>query len=254
MKSTSMRAICARVLLCGLLFFAGSVPAGAQTFPTSGWLPLTQSGIALTDPSGDESPAVPGIDIVGDKNDPAAFIASDASFLYFRLRLAGNPVSPINHHFTSYAWTCLLDIDADPTSYELLTALDGITVGGSVDLYQNTTTSKADSIDDLAEVAITSYAVATNAESLSAGTAVGGGADYFADWAVAWADLPGLSKLAPFRLVCGSSTAQARLTAGDVLDFGSGSASFSATAVDSVLCGDGGCTYDAVFHDGFEGP
>lgn len=243
-----------RIVCCMLL---GIGTGHAQTFSGVTWLPLTQQGGAYADPY--DATLTPDVDIVGDRSNPAAFIASDAGFLYFRLRLTGTPISPINHRFTSNAWACLLDADADPSTYELLTAVDGKVVPNVVALYQNTSTSKPDSIDDPAETLLTTYSVANGAaEVIDAKSALGGPpaqTNYFVDWAVAWSDLAvSLQTGSPFRLVCGSSTAETSLTAGDVLDNGSGSVSFSATASDAVFCDAGGCNYDAVFKDGFEGP
>lgn len=229
--------------------------AGAQTFPTTGWLPLTQGRAVLADPF-DNTFANSAIDVVGDKNNPGALVASDADYLYFRLRVAGNPVSPITHHYYGYLWSCLLDLDQDPQTYELLAGLDALGSSKTVDLDQNTATGTPDDIGDAAETQLVSYDAAVNAQSAPAGSALGGGTDYFVDWAIAWANLDsgGLAKSTAFRLVCGTSTSAVSLSGSDVLDNGQGSKSFSADASDTLVCNDSGCRYDAVFSDGFEGP
>jgi len=239
-------------VLCGSLLL-GAGNGAAQTFPAAGWLPLTQQGNVLGDPNDSATLTPPGIDVVGDKTLPAAYVAGDANYLYFRLRVAGTPLKTGRPGYLAFAWTCLLDTDADPQTYELLAELNGAT--SSADLWQNTTTVKSDDISDPAETQLATYPAGV--ENSPAGSGLGGGTDYFVDWAVAWADVgaAGFSKNAPFRLVCGSSTMQGALIAGDVLDNGSGSVSLSATASDSVWCNDVGCTYyDPIFKDGFEGP
>jgi hypothetical protein len=242
-----------RTAACLLIAFAAD--AGAQTFPGSGWLPLTQGGAVLADPF-DNTFANPAIDVVGDKDNPGAFVASDAGYLYFRVRVAGNPVSPITHHYSGYLWSCLLDFDQDLQTYELLTGLDALASSKTVDLDQNIATGTPDDVGDAAETQLVSYDAAVNAQSAPSGSALGGGNDYFVDWAIAWANLNsgGLAKSTAFRLVCGTSTSAVSLSGGDALDSGLGSKSFSADASDTLLCSDSGCQYDALFNDGFEGP
>ena len=251
----------ARLTFCGLMLGA-MAPVGAQVFPTSGWLPLTQQGVILGDPDDSATLSPPSIDVVGNKTYPAAFVASDASYVYFRLRVADDPykLTP-PAKFRPYTWVCLLDVDSDPQTYELLTALDGVASPSSVNLEQNTSTIKLDSIDDPAEATLITYATASHAQvpPLAAASSLGGATDYFADWAVDWVDLAAaaptaLAKNAPFRVVCGTGTSENSLSGGDVLDNGSGAVSFSTDASDTMFCGDGGCQYDAIFKDGFEGP
>src|SRR5262249_14226216 len=90
MAWNSVRRGGSRMLASACLLCTGVTPATAQTFPTSGWLPLTQHGAILGDPF-DGTFAVPGIDLVGDKSNPAAFVASDSGYLYFRVLVASNP-------------------------------------------------------------------------------------------------------------------------------------------------------------------
>ena len=247
-----------QIVFCALLFVVAS--ARAQTFPGSGWLPLTRQGSVYTDPANDESPTLtPGIDVVGDKTYPGGYIASDASCVYFRLRLAQTPgKSGGRPGYLPYAWTCLLDTGVPAQTYALLTTLDGST--SNVGLWQNTSTAKADDIKDPAETPLAAYPVTSaNAEYFSAGSSVGGTADYFVDWAVPWADMnPAFAKGTPFRLACGSSTVAGALVAGDVLDNADDTVtpatSLAATESDAMLCGDAGCQYDAIFNNGFEGP
>ena len=249
-------------MLAGGSLLIGGHAMAQVAFPANG-LALTQNAVPIGDTAGDESPSLLAIDIVGDKaTSPAAYVASDATSLYFRLRLADTPRDPIHptRFVLGYAWTCLIDTYSGFASYEILTAVDAVASGfGTVDLYQNTTpASKTDSIDDPAETQLASYAASANAASGTAGSSIGGGltGDYFIDWAVAWADMApaNFGKGAPFRLVCGTSTVQYQLTAGDILDRGIFTGSFSNAASDAMECDDNGCRYDAIFKSDFEGP
>lgn len=252
MQWQTSRGMSARPIFCALLLGIGQSVC-AQTFPSAGWLPLTQQTNPLGDPL-DGTFSAP-LEIVGDKGAPGAFVASDASYLYFRLRVAASPYHTAVHHLYTYLWACLLDIDQAPQTYELLVGLDGAVVPNTVDLDQNTSTAVADDLGDPAETPRASYDAAIYAQYAPSASTLGGGTDYFVDWAVAWTDLNagGLAKAAAFRAVCGTSTNALNLSSGDVLDGGSGSKSFSADSSDAVVCDDAGCRYDTVFADGFEG-
>jgi hypothetical protein len=244
----------ARKTFCGLWFIAAAATGHAQLAPTGpGLLPLTQQGTILGD-SFDSNPLA-ALDVVGDKNTPGAYVGSDADYMYFRLRIAGSPYKTAVHHYYPDLWACLLDIDQNPQTYELLAGVDGTVVPNTVDLQQNTATATADDVSDQTESTLVTYDAALNSQYASSGSSLGGAVDFFFDWQVAWTDLTaaGLSPGKPFRLVCGTSTSATSLSGGDVLDGGSGSKSFSADASDAVLCDANGCIYDAVFKDGFEG-
>jgi hypothetical protein len=243
------------------MLFNGQGVAQEIVFPSKG-LPLTRNAAAISDPASDGTPSLPAIDVVGDTGaNPAAYVASDATNLYFRMRLANTPRDPIkpSRFVLGYAWTCLIDTYSGVASYEILTEVDAVTTGiATVYLYQNITpASKPDSIDDPAETQLASY-VANNANAASSatGSTFGGTTNYFIDWAVAWTDMApaGFNKGAPFRLVCGTSTTEHQLTAGDIVDDGTLNGSFSMSASDAMFCDDTGCQYDAIFKDGFEGP
>ena len=235
------------------VLMAFAADASAQSFP-GGWLPLTQHNAELGDPF-DNTFAIPAIDIVGNKVNPGAYVASDVGYLYFRLRIAGSPLNIASHYYP-YLWACLLDVDADPQTYELLAGVDGLGSPKTVDLDQNTATGTPDDIGDPAETQLIAYDAAINAQNAPAGSALGGGTDYFLDWAIAWTDLNtgGLAQSTAFRVACGTSTSATSLNGADILDAGLGSKSFSANVSDAVICDGKGCQYDALFKDGFEGP
>jgi len=248
------------------MFAAIGAAAHAQNgpLPGGGWLPLTQQGVVIDDPLDGDPPYAPYLDMVGDKAAaPAVFVSSDVDYLYFRMRVAGSPYHSggVNRLYAGL-WACLLDIDQEAQTFELLSGLDGTQVPNTVILYENTSTALPDDITDPAEVPVTLSDATTNWSYSLAGSTLGGTGDYFIDWQVNWIDLAtaGFTNTMPFRLVCGTGTSvssptSASLSGGDVLDGASGSKSFSTDASAAVLCDDNGCRYyDPLFQDGFESP
>jgi hypothetical protein len=137
----------------------------------------------------DQSGAVDDRDLVGSFLSPAGFRAVDDQFLYFRLRLDGNPMQ--GNRLTQFAWGVELSTDGDPTNYEILIGVDG--ASETVRLYSNTTTTVPDSPADPADQLVMMYPFAANGRLVDAGASLnGGGNDTFLDWAVPWSDLAGL--------------------------------------------------------------
>src|SRR5436190_18543615 len=103
-----------------------ALPSGAfaQTFPPdSAWLPLTRNGVPVSDPVGDANGYR---DIVGDDQNPAEFVYSDGTNLFFRLRLNQSPLkNPPADVYQPFTWACELDTDAIHTTYDLLASVDG---------------------------------------------------------------------------------------------------------------------------------
>src|SRR3954462_3821798 len=131
---------------------AGAVPiailavpasAGAQTFPTT-FSPLYCGRGLMTDGYRAQSGAVDERDIVGTAAQPAGFRAIDAQFLYLRLRLDASPAQ--GNGLRPFAWGFEVSTDGDPTTYEILIAVDG--AAGTVSLYRNAATTVANSPAD----------------------------------------------------------------------------------------------------------
>jgi uncharacterized repeat protein (TIGR01451 family) len=187
--TTILTSLLRTALLATLLATAG--PARAQTgpdFDTVAWAPIA---CASGDAAGDEHPA--SVDLVGDAAYPAAYAAHDASFLYFRYRVDGNPSGPGG--FDSYTWAALMQVPSgNPFQYQYELSLFG--GNDAVEAWANT---QAQNIDfsplfhDDAEQQVFSqgYTVLTPendtplARSLVAsdGSAFGGNGDYFVDFA-----------------------------------------------------------------------
>ncbi|MFS8065028.1 MAG: hypothetical protein ACMG6S_01525 [Byssovorax sp.] len=112
--------------------------------PNPGWVPALLVGTPVDDPAGDiQGPR----DIVGDAANPMLFIASDATHLYLRLRLNGDPTqTPTN--FTPFGWGCFIDTDNDTTTYEISTIVDGVANPDQISFFKNTVTATPNSPDD----------------------------------------------------------------------------------------------------------
>src|SRR5215510_1472689 len=111
--------------------------AHAATFPSdASYVPLRCGGGVMTDPLGDQPPALAERDLVGDSNAPAGLRASDAQFLYLRIRVDQDPAPGGTVH--PFAWGMAFDLDGDRSTYELLIALDGIgSSSGTVSVFTN---------------------------------------------------------------------------------------------------------------------
>ena len=165
-------------------------PAYAATFPgDASYVPLRCGGGVMTDPLGDAPPALGERDLVGDSSAPAGLRASDAQFLYLRIRVDRDPApGGVVHPF---AWGMAFDLDGDLSTYELLITADGIaSSSGTVSVFTNHATTLADDPADPADLpAAATLAFADAARTASAGTTSGGYPDFFVDLAVPWATL-----------------------------------------------------------------
>src|SRR5947207_12848303 len=102
-----------------LTAFAPTARAQAPDFDAATWTSLS---CAAGDPAGDESPSA--VDLGGDAAHPAAFFAHDASYLYFRYRVNGDPAGAGG--FQSYAWNALMQVPSgNPFQYQYELSLDG---------------------------------------------------------------------------------------------------------------------------------
>jgi len=186
-----------------------SAAAHAASFPPdASYRALRCGGAVMTDPLGDQPPALAERDLVGDRDAPAGLRAADAQFLYLRLRVDRNP-GPLGV-VQPYAWGMAFDLDGDRTTYELLVTADGIaSPGGTVSVFTNQTTTLANSLADPADTpAAASFAFSDAARAIAAGTSAGSDADFFLDIAVPWTALAplGLDRDTPTYVWVGSSS------------------------------------------------
>jgi hypothetical protein len=138
---------------------------------------------------GDESPSA--VDLVGDAAHPAAFIAHDASYLYFRYRVDGDPAG--SGGFASYAWNALMQVPSgNPFQYQYELSLDG--KNDTIQIWANTSASDIDFsplFNDPSDAQLFSTSASPLARHLAVndGSSFGGNTDYFVDFAVPLASL-----------------------------------------------------------------
>ncbi|MEY9091683.1 carboxypeptidase regulatory-like domain-containing protein [Paenibacillus sp. RC84] len=103
-----------------------------MSFPSdSQFFPVTLNGVPVGDPVSDVSPA--STDIVGNAQFPAAYVSYDTIYVYFRLRLNGDPRAKTG--FDNFAWGVLFNTDNNPATYEWVLAVNG--QNASIDLIEN---------------------------------------------------------------------------------------------------------------------
>ncbi len=216
-KSATMIAANVRpLLLCASLLGACLVGAGipclaaAQSWPAdAAWRPVDCGLAPSFDPRRDEPGAVNERDIVGNKDAPAAYLASDAMHVFFRLRVDGAPT--VNDDFEPFGWGVAIDTNLDRLNYELLAIVDGTTPSDTVKLAQNTVYARPGDPSDAPEQTLATYPGADSARAVPAAgsfeSSFGGNPDYFVDWAITRQDLmaAGVGATTPLALVFGTS-------------------------------------------------
>lgn len=223
------------VLCCVVLPATASAQVAFPADPA--WTALRCNRAAMTDRFQDQPNALDERDIVGDAAAPAGLRASDATYLYLRMRLDKDPAP--GGAVRPYSWGMQFDLDGKLDSYELMVAVSGVAgPAGTVSVYLNTATTLLNDPNDppdLPPVAPT-YTFAMNARSVTApGSTSGGNADFFLDFAVPWSALMplGLDHGTPTYVWAATSSAASNLD-GDVAchDGASGSARLDAIAPD----------------------
>jgi hypothetical protein len=213
-----------------------SAAAHAATFPgDAAYVPLRCGGHVMTDPLGDVPSSPADRDLVGDTGAPAGLRAADAQFLYLRIRVDQDPAPGGALH--PYAWGMAFDLDGNRATYELLITVDGIAApAGTVSVFTNRTTTLANDPADPADTpAAATFAFATAARTVTAGTMTGGNPDFFVDIAVPWATLAPLGLDHGTRAyVWAGSSSVANALDGDLAchDGGTGRPQLDATASD----------------------
>jgi hypothetical protein len=118
-----------RALALGLMIgvVVVATPSKAQNFGAVAWIPLTQSGVPIGDPATDANSER---NIVGDVTNPAAYVGSDADYLYFRVRLDEDPRSQDGTTLKPFGWSCAVETQGTADTYEYLAAVNGIENSG----------------------------------------------------------------------------------------------------------------------------
>ena len=175
-RSTTLMALAATTLLA----VARAAHAQAPDFDAVAWTPLA---CQADEPAGDESPSA--VDLVGDASHRAAYFAHDASYLYFRYRVDGDPAG--SGGFQSYAWNTLMQVPSgNPFQYQYELSLDG--KSDTVEVWANTSASNIDFsplFNDPAETNLFTTPAATLSLArhgvANDGSTFGGNTDYFVD-------------------------------------------------------------------------
>jgi uncharacterized repeat protein (TIGR01451 family) len=210
------------------------IPALAidPTFPPDeAWTPLTRSGATIGDAPLDTTD--PARDLVG-QAEPAAYVTSDAAFLFARLRVDGSP-GVVGVGFDPQGWVIELDTDANTgNGFELLAMVNG--ADETVELWSLAGTG---AISEQATNLVATYPAATHARWLLDGTA-----DFFVDFAVPRSDLGAFPN--PLQLVAGATAgAVPRVATGNSADIAGPTpvdpSTFAAWASDPLICDDSGC-------------
>jgi hypothetical protein len=204
-----------RPWLVGVLVFLASWSntASAQSaWPApADWLPVIgPDGAVLVDGLGDYGGGQPVFDIVGDLANPAGLWFEDGSSVFLRVRLGDSPQASATK-WASFAFIALAEVDGDATDGSYDTS---IYLAGNFDLVEVGTNSTpvVTWCGDAPEVINASYPAPPDllgfATVSPAGTALGGGTDYFLDLQVPLADFTaatGLASAASVRFVFGTS-------------------------------------------------
>jgi uncharacterized protein (TIGR03382 family) len=199
-----------RISIIVVLLLAPLVAHAQVVFPAdSAYRPLHCANRLMTDGLADTPNFLDDRDVVGDTSAAAGLRASDDTNLYLRIRLEKDPAA--NAQVDAFSWGMEWDLDNDPSDYELLILVEGIAgAAGSVQVFRNTNTTRANTPDDPADMpAAQTYTFANNAASkVAGGSTFGGSADYFLDFAVPWTALVplGLDRDTPTRVWVGSSS------------------------------------------------
>lgn len=212
--------------------------------PNTGWFAVPLGGVPLGDPANDAPTAR---DVVGDAASPMLFVASDATHVYFRLRVDQDPTQS-STNFAAVGWGCYLDLDADPTTYELATIVDGGANPDEISLFANTTTTTPDDPSEPPDLPSSSVvaspltAAVGHAQVTAAASNFDGNPDFFVDWAVdrAVVEAAGYVPGQSVRFYCGSSSNGSNVD-GDCSGGAAGNCPLSNQFSDPVTCVDSGC-------------
>ena len=218
-------------MITAILLTALLTPSSALAWPAaSEWNPLLQNGTYLLDPNND---AQGSRNIVSGATHPAAYMSNDGTYLYIRMRLDQSPQGTGGQGLLQpYGWGFEFDTDSDPTSYEWLLILDGISKAENIILEQNTVQQKIDDPSDASEIEAFAISVSGNHQISPADTAFNGDQDYFLDFRFPYdvfLQMTGLNDSSPLRLFGGSSSSTNSLTerGADLLGASTLSAGFS---------------------------
>lgn len=208
-----------------------AAPAPAQNWAGTTWVPLTRSGAPIAAATGGTA----YLDVTGDAANAAGFVSSDASYLYLRVRVAGDPTDTGGAKIRDHVWGCFVDSDGNLARHEWLASLDA-TAATDVVTWRKNATPTADTPLDAAETVVGSSDASTLAQWSA--SSVG----WFVDLAVPWSSIrPAIPAGRSIRFVCGTSKVSGVL---DTDTFAGTGAALSTQWSDGYVCNDSGCLPD----------
>ncbi len=239
-----MKFFTALVALSGLL---AAAEARAQSFPAAAtWVTLAKGGTILSDVAGDSS-ASDYHDAVGDAARPAAFVWSDASFLYLRMRVNQTPLNG-GGQFKAAEWACAIDLNGDD-AYEFYSDMNGTAKQAE---WRWNAAPSPNAITDVAETLVAPFTSAASFEAVAAsGAGFSGNGDFWIDWAVPYATIraggggaPALAAGASMRFACGVSNTLHDVGLDPITTVANASAHLADMWSDFFLCDSAGCVLD----------
>ena len=199
-----------------------STAAMAQTWPLdSEWIPATINGIPVTDPCNDTPAALNEKDVVGDVLHPAYFVKLDPDFMYFRIRVDGDPNQ--GGGLRPFGWAVLVDLARTRLEYEYQFMANGIVDPETITQYSNVDVEGNDAVDDAPdEPPIAVWPWAVQGRNVPADTSqlfpnCNAGQDWYMDMyfpTSALYAIPGwFTETTPLRFVLGTSASAINLNA-----------------------------------------
>jgi MYXO-CTERM domain-containing protein len=184
----------------------------AAVFPADAdWVALPQSGVAMGDVETDGNNN--GREVVGSATLPAAFIYTDGTDMFFRLRLDETPER--QGGLSPFGWGFLIDTDGNFNAYEFSILIDSTGASDQILVGQNTSPGNLGDPSDVADTVLAQIpivlAAGGNVQVVSAGSNFPVGApdaDFFLDFAVPFSVLQsaGLGMNQPVRFMAGTSS------------------------------------------------
>lgn len=214
--------LCRRLaFLCTLFLVCCLSGTGAYAWPTdSEWIPVyAPDGNGIQDPGGqpdDTGNGTNSTDIVGDPDNPAAYIFNDGIDIHFRIRVDADPSR--GTALEPFGWGVLVDTDLDASDYEFMLMLDGISNPDEIYLARNIVQQNIDDPSDKPEQIEWIKQAAANSDYVvsPAPTNFTGDPDYFIDFKVPY-DIfllsLGIDESVQIRFFFGTSQSTQQLTA-----------------------------------------
>lgn len=172
--------------------------AAVTAVPADGsFYPFLCNGQVAGDVVGDPVTGGSWRDIVGDATFPAFYRAADATHVFFRMRVSGDPRKPGSSELQPSSWDVLVDTDGNLSTYEFMLTADGNLDGTRVQWVRNSVKEPGNPMDpanDTRGDVIADLSPASDywtATPTADGSTFGGDGDFFMTVAIPRATLTG---------------------------------------------------------------